>query len=349
MLGCTEELTAEYFSARSGDMTVDVNSTMTVRQTIAIAQIIPQYRSTDGVGKRRLLTPDEVFRLPNNEMLIIIRGEKVLRANKFDYIGHPYAKRIIKTSALDYRPNNKQDSQTETETARPKAADSSVPVSFQRKPTGSGVPKNRTSPGKKKIAKGVEVYDPLCQTETEDKQDEAAPENNPFLRQTDIKIPPDTPEAKGGSPSSAEGNKLQSQSDTGVEIYCPLNAGPEECTVQPKAKTPSGQTESKNPQKKPTRAAKAKPTEPDYSFVLESFKPQSKNATNPSKRDPPKDDAIQESPLDEMDTGVHIEKSFDSQTDTEPPPETAAPQLELPEVPDTASSQFGGNEPPDDF
>ena len=33
MLGCTDEVSAEYFSARSGDMSVEINSTMTVRKT----------------------------------------------------------------------------------------------------------------------------------------------------------------------------------------------------------------------------------------------------------------------------------------------------------------------------
>ena len=103
MLGCTDDVTAEYFSARSGDMTVEVNSTMTVRQSIAIAQIIPQYRYTEGLGRRRLLTPDEVLRLPNEELLIIIRGQKVLRARKFDYTGHPYARECVKASIQDYR------------------------------------------------------------------------------------------------------------------------------------------------------------------------------------------------------------------------------------------------------
>lgn len=53
MLGCTDDVSAEYFSARSGNMSVQVNSTMTVRQTIAVAQVIPQYRHTEGQGKRQ--------------------------------------------------------------------------------------------------------------------------------------------------------------------------------------------------------------------------------------------------------------------------------------------------------
>ena len=103
MLGCTDDISAEYFSKRSGDMTVEVNSTMTVRQALAVAQVIPEYRYSEGIGRRRLLTPDEVLRLPNDELLIIIRGESVLRAKKFDYSGHPYAKECVHTSILDYK------------------------------------------------------------------------------------------------------------------------------------------------------------------------------------------------------------------------------------------------------
>lgn len=105
LLGCSDDITAGFFSMRSGDMTVEVNSTMTVRQSIAVAQMIPQYRQTEGKGRRRLLTPDEILRLPNDELLIIMRGQQVLKAKKFDYTGHPMAKEIQRISILDYTPN----------------------------------------------------------------------------------------------------------------------------------------------------------------------------------------------------------------------------------------------------
>lgn len=104
MLGCTDDVSAEYFSARSGDMSVQVNSTMTVRQTIAVAQVIPQYRHTEGQGKRRLLTPDEVLRLPNEELLCVIRGCNLLKLSKLDFTKHPLSKQIVKSSVLDYQP-----------------------------------------------------------------------------------------------------------------------------------------------------------------------------------------------------------------------------------------------------
>lgn len=104
MLGCTDDISAEYFSARSGDMSIQINSTMTVRQTIAVAQVIPQYRQTQGQGKRRLLTPDEVLRLPNEELLVIIRGHNLLKLNKLDYTQLPMSKEIVCTSIMDYTP-----------------------------------------------------------------------------------------------------------------------------------------------------------------------------------------------------------------------------------------------------
>ncbi len=132
MLGCTDDVTADYFSMRSGDMTVEVNSTMMVKKSIAIAQVIPQYRYTAGLGRRRLLTPDEVLRLPADELLIILRGQKVLKAKKFDYTSHPMSPSIVRTSIYDYTParnavnapslqteieNEKQSSKPVTQTA----------------------------------------------------------------------------------------------------------------------------------------------------------------------------------------------------------------------------------------
>ena len=104
MLGCTDDVTAKYCSERSGDMSVRVDSTMTVRRTVALAQVIPQYRQTEGQGKRRLLTPDEVLRLPNDELLCMIRGCNMLRLKKLDYTRHPMAKQVVRSSLMDYCP-----------------------------------------------------------------------------------------------------------------------------------------------------------------------------------------------------------------------------------------------------
>ena len=104
MLGCTDDVTAEYISERSGEMSIQVDSTMTVKKTVTVVQVIPQYREMQGHGRRKLLTSDEVLRLPHEEMLVIIRGQNMLKINKFDYTKHPMAKELLKVSIMDYSP-----------------------------------------------------------------------------------------------------------------------------------------------------------------------------------------------------------------------------------------------------
>lgn len=137
MLGCTDDITAEYVSARSGDMSIQIDTTMTMRRTIAIAQVIPEYRHQEGQGKRRLLTPDEVLRLPPDELLCIIRGNNILKLKKWDYTKHPLASQIIKTSVYEYsRPEDEILSQTETENKpipEEVATESSKPKSKKKK------------------------------------------------------------------------------------------------------------------------------------------------------------------------------------------------------------------------
>ena len=140
MLGATDDVSAEYFSARSGDMTVEVNSTMTTRQSLALAQVIPQYRYTEGIGRRRVLTPDEVLRMPNDELLIIIRGQKILKAKKFDFIAHPYAKECVRCRIQEYKSHPARQAaqsepvgpQTPEEPERPVPTEASAPKSEQK-------------------------------------------------------------------------------------------------------------------------------------------------------------------------------------------------------------------------
>lgn len=118
MLGCTDDVTAEYISERSGEMSIQVDSTMTVKKTVALAQVIPQYRETQGQGRRKLLTADEVLRLPHEEMLVIIRGQNMLKLKKFDYTRHPMSKELVPTTIQSYIPS-RQYSVPQTEFVKP--------------------------------------------------------------------------------------------------------------------------------------------------------------------------------------------------------------------------------------
>lgn len=104
MLGCTDDLTAEYFSERGGDITIEVDSTKRERRTIALYEMIPKYQETTGMTRRKLMNSDEILRMPHDEMLAIIRGQNVLRLKKLDYTKHPFSKNIKRISLSDYIP-----------------------------------------------------------------------------------------------------------------------------------------------------------------------------------------------------------------------------------------------------
>ena len=104
-LGCTDMLTAKYFSDRIGIASVEVESEMRELNTMHISNYTPQFRRTNSLGRRQLLTPDEVLRLLPDEELIFIRGQKVLRAHRFDYSKHPEYKKLRNSKAVLHEPD----------------------------------------------------------------------------------------------------------------------------------------------------------------------------------------------------------------------------------------------------
>ena len=103
-LGCTDELTATFISNRTGDVTIGVSSKAKQLGTWRISDYTPEYRQTNSIGKRKLLTPDEVLRLPLDKALVILRGQKVLKVDKFDYTLHPDSKKIKPWKAVEHIP-----------------------------------------------------------------------------------------------------------------------------------------------------------------------------------------------------------------------------------------------------
>ena len=103
-LGCVDELTAKYISDRSGEVSVHVESKAKQLGTWRITNYTPQYRETSGVGRRKLLTQDEVLRLPIDKALVIIRGKKLLKVDKCDYTKHPEYKKLKSCKASAHIP-----------------------------------------------------------------------------------------------------------------------------------------------------------------------------------------------------------------------------------------------------
>lgn len=152
-LGCTDDVTAKLVADRTGEVTVSVASKTKKLNSWRISDYTPEYREARSIGKRKLLTPDEILRLPVNEALVIMRGQKVLKVTKYDYTNHPHSKLIIKKKAATHIPKWRQSLENDFETS----VDMEIPVerlknthNSKMKNAGETVPRKLTLNVKKK-------------------------------------------------------------------------------------------------------------------------------------------------------------------------------------------------------
>lgn len=108
-LGCTDPLTADFISQRTGEASIAVTSQARQLGSWRISNHTPEYRETSGVGRRRVMTMDEVLRLDVDRALVIIRGKKVLEVDKYDYSRHPEAKKLQASKASAHIPAWRRD------------------------------------------------------------------------------------------------------------------------------------------------------------------------------------------------------------------------------------------------
>ena len=150
-LGCTDPLTAEFVSSRTGLASVAVSSKSKQLGTWRISNYTPEYRETSGVGKRPVLTPDEVLRLPIDEALVIIRGKKTLKVDKMDYSKHPEYPLLRSCKASAHIPEWRR---LEMEAAAaPEPAVKPAPQKTDAKQTSKAAVKPATKTGAKPAAK----------------------------------------------------------------------------------------------------------------------------------------------------------------------------------------------------
>ncbi len=151
-LGCTDPLTAEFVSSRTGLASVAVSSKSKQLGTWRISNYTPEYRETSGVGKRPVLTPDEVLRLPIDEALVIIRGKKTLKVDKMDYSKHPEYPLLHSCKASAHIPEWRH---LEMEAAAAPEPAKPIPQKEAPKQTAKTASKPALKAGTKPAAKGT--------------------------------------------------------------------------------------------------------------------------------------------------------------------------------------------------
>ena len=94
-LGCSSDpVTAKFISDRSGEVTIYADTVMKQRNIFTPSLLQPNYRHSEGTGRRKLITPDEVMRLPQNKMLVMVNHEQLLELEKFDYTRNPESRKF---------------------------------------------------------------------------------------------------------------------------------------------------------------------------------------------------------------------------------------------------------------
>lgn len=91
-LGCNGDANAEFVSKLSGEATIITNSVRDAKTISGMRGLAQGYATSEGAGKRPLITPDEAKRLGIEEILIYHAGQQMLRAKRCGYIYHPYFK-----------------------------------------------------------------------------------------------------------------------------------------------------------------------------------------------------------------------------------------------------------------
>ena len=90
-LGCNDLETADFVSDLSGTASIRVISTKDSRNTsLGYRGVMQGYSIGEGDGKRNLLNPDEVRRLPRDDVLIYHNGCNILQAHRCGYIFHKF-------------------------------------------------------------------------------------------------------------------------------------------------------------------------------------------------------------------------------------------------------------------
>jgi type IV secretion system protein VirD4 len=122
-LGGNGDMTTDYVAKESGEISVNVATESRNLNLFRFTDSTRNFKKSEGVGKRLLMTSDEVRRLSNKEEIVILRGQKPLKLLKYDYSYNPMSKRLVPCKIIDYKPEWQIAKEKDVEIYVPKEPD----------------------------------------------------------------------------------------------------------------------------------------------------------------------------------------------------------------------------------
>lgn len=168
-LGGNGTMTTDYVSKESGEISVQVESESRQLNLFRFTDATRDFKKSDGVGKRLLMTSDEVRRLSNNEELVILRGQKPLKLLKYDYSKNPESRRLAPCKIIDYSPpwrvksvNSKKYNvipyRPEPDFNNPAAPEKPAAPEVKPQAVLERIPKSKTQRGRRSVPDGQQSF-----------------------------------------------------------------------------------------------------------------------------------------------------------------------------------------------
>lgn len=104
LLRTNSDLTAEYFSKRSGEQTVTDKSKRYEESSGDILKIHPDYMVGESHGKTMTYTSHQIKTLDPSHLLVVISSYNVIELKRMDYSNHPMCKEIREVVAAEHKP-----------------------------------------------------------------------------------------------------------------------------------------------------------------------------------------------------------------------------------------------------
>lgn len=148
-LGCNDNMTAEYISGKCGMVTIrQTNNQMPMTPLFSpVLNSTRPYTQTQGSTQRALMLPDEVLRLPNDQCIVLLRGQKPLLLHKIIPDELPMFRELVPVKITDYVPEwrkkeaqkkvNLDKTQKQEENTPPLPPEESPKKEKEKKPAGS--------------------------------------------------------------------------------------------------------------------------------------------------------------------------------------------------------------------
>lgn len=124
-LGCNDTMTSEFISKRCGNVTIQLTNSMSPQTPLfsPITREVTGYRQTKSNTMRPLMYPEEVLQLDNRECLLLIRGQKPIKAFKIIPEEISAFKELEYTRISDYIPKWRRE-----EEAPPRPVQEDIPI-----------------------------------------------------------------------------------------------------------------------------------------------------------------------------------------------------------------------------